>query len=286
VTRFVVAIAISIAIASSARPAVEVGAIVDREPFRVGRALEPQKAGLAVLPLDADALARSHALADLRIIDAKGRQVPYIVERHNEPIVVELKLPPRSSRGTSSVYTFELPYESLPAGTKLVLHTDDRVFRREVSLRIPAGEQSGRGPFDVATEMWNATDPAIPAQPLIFDLQHNGLRSIEAEIDEGDNAPLQLRSAEILLPAFALRFVNPGGPLTLLYDNPAAIAPRYDLELLATRLRSQPAREVGFSSHTAPLIPSREKNDSAIFWIAIGAAVVALLAILARMLRP
>jgi hypothetical protein len=53
-------------------------------------------AGLVALPLDAPVLAHSanprQRFGDVRIVDADGRQIPYLVERASEPLSIDLTL--------------------------------------------------------------------------------------------------------------------------------------------------------------------------------------------------
>ena len=107
-------------------------------------------------------------------------------------------------------------------------------------------------------------------------------RAIDVVIDEGDNAPLPITSAELLLPSRALRFYHPGTPLVLLYGNRRARTPRYDLALLAPRLFGEPARELTLST----AITERGDDDAAgrrWFWIGIIVAAVVLIALLLRL---
>jgi hypothetical protein len=64
-------------------------------------------------------------------------------------------------------------------------------------------------------------------------------------VDEGDNAPLPLVHARLLLPSYRLRFFAPaGGGLRLLYGRDDLEPPRYDLALLAPTLMGAAATEV------------------------------------------
>ncbi|MGZ8833589.1 MAG: DUF3999 family protein, partial [Thermoanaerobaculia bacterium] len=114
------------------------GPTIDRASFRYSRLLENAPRGLAVLPLDVDVLARSHDLADVRIVDAASHQVPYIVEHRDEPLKVTLSIPQRdeTERGVSR-YRLRLPYETLPGGTRMVMTTSGRVFERTVRIVRP-----------------------------------------------------------------------------------------------------------------------------------------------------
>ena len=91
--------------------------------------------------------------------------------------------------------------------------------------------------------------------------------------------------AELLLPSYALRFVNPGSALTLLYGNPMVSAPRYDLALLAPRLFGQSSHEVTLAAAEPADTAGTTSRERKIFWIVIAAAAVVLLLTLTRLLR-
>lgn len=261
------------------------GATLDRAGFLYERPV-PKAKGLVALQLDADVLARSsNSLADVRIVNTKDEQVPYVLESLPQPLVLPLPVPKgAATEGTSSVYRIALPYESLPNGTALVLTTTTRVFSRRVTLRLPADEQHGREATVVTELEWGGTDPASAAPPLTFDVSERAARTVELLVDEGDNAPLPIASAELRLPAAAVRFYHPGTSLTLLYGNPRIGSPRYDLALLARQIATEKAQPLKLDS-TPPAAPRHEAPDSKKwFWAVLLVAVGALLALLARLI--
>ncbi|HVR39219.1 MAG TPA: DUF3999 family protein [Thermoanaerobaculia bacterium] len=265
---------------------IPLGGPIDREQFRVSRKIQQGPVGLSVLLLDADALANSLTLADIRIADESGHQVPYIVERRAEPWPVKLKIPERASEGKLSIYRFALPYDTWPAGTRFVLTTGVRVFEREVTLRGAGDDHRNRQPVILGTAMWRTSDPELLPPPLSFDVPMFGARAIELVVDEGDNAPLSIDSAQLLFPSSALRFYNPGTQLFLLYGNRQASAPRYDLALLAPRLFGQTARELGMAPAGATAAPDEESRARKFFWIGIAVAAIVLIVMLVRLLKP
>lgn len=106
----------------------------------------------------------SHSgLSDLRIADARGRQVPYLLERRDESLSLSLSSLARQAKkgdpSSLSRYRVELPYPSLPSA-RLVLATPARVFDREVRLvevPEPALEPQGDrepGERTVAQAFW------------------------------------------------------------------------------------------------------------------------------------
>lgn len=259
------------------------GAALDRREFRIARRIAPAARGMSILPLDADVLARSRELADVRLVDSQGHQVPFIVERRDEPLVVSLVIGQRREpeRGVSG-YTITLPYATLPQGSRIVLATSARVFDREVTLIEP-----GEGTRDhgvIAARSWRHAEPDHPAPTLAFDLPPRLSKAIELRIAEGDNAPLPISSAKLLMPAHALRFYHPGLPLTLVYGNPDAAPPRYDLALLAPRLFREPAQQVFFAGAVTPGSNDEGGVERHFFWIAIAAVALLLMLLLARLL--
>jgi hypothetical protein len=284
--------------AATASPLPALGAPVDPSGFRERRKIPAGAPGLNALLLDAAVLSRSPRLADLRIADSQGRQVPYLLERLDEPMSLTLPALARQAKKgdppSLSRYAVELPYPSLPAA-RLVLATTARVFEREIRL-VETGEATGSarerrgeepGERTVATATWRHADPETPAPQLTLELPSSPATRFDLLIEEGDNAPLPLDSPHLLLPANRLRFFYPaGGPLTLLYGQPGLQPPRYDLSLLAPRLLGEAAHEItlGPEPRQGPE-PDAAATEKKIFWGALVGAVLVLLLLLGRLLR-
>lgn len=260
------------------------GAPVNRADFRYNRTIAAAPAGVARLLLDADVLARSRQIADVRLVDAQNRQIPYIVEDLAAPLTVELKVPARTADGASSRYAFELPYDTLPPATRLVIATTTKVFERNVTLRATGDDRRGREPYALGTETWRNSQPDLTAPPLQFELASNDSRHVELVVSEGDNAPLPIATATLELPSVALRFYNSGPALTLLYGNARATTPQYDLALLAPRVLGEPARDLQLDAPTAAAAGEESSLDTKIFWIALAVVTLVLLVVLARLI--
>lgn len=267
------------------------GATIDRDRFRYARALPLGGSGLTTLTLDAAVLAHS-SLADLRIVTDDGHQVPYLLERLDEPLSLALPALERAPSGRDSAsrsrYRVRLPYAGLPR-SRLVIHTDARVFDRQVAVEaLPSPEQDARarnGPITIASAAWRNADPEVTAPSFTIDLPSLAVSEISLVIDEGDNAPLPLRDPTLLLPSYRLRFVRHARtPLTLLYGRADLEEPRYDLALLAPRLLGAAARDI---------VPGPERGTSdvtgvtptIVFWCALALAVLALIVLIARLLH-
>ena len=285
-------VSVTVTLNGTPSPMPTAGAEIDPKTFRYSRDIPSGEAGLTTLPLDAAALAHG-SLSDVRIATADGHQVPFLIERLDEPLSVALPALERVKGARDPVsrsrYRIHLPYAGLP-GSRLVIHTDARVFDRQVTLEmLPSAEEDARtrgGPITIAQMSWRHADPELPAPALTLELPPLRITDLSLVIDEGDNAPLPLRDATLLLPSYRLRFFREGSaPLTLLYGRSDLAPPRYDLALLAPRLLGAPARDVTpGAEHGAANVTG--VTPTIVFWCALALAVLALLVLIARLLRP
>jgi hypothetical protein len=288
---------------SPATPAVmpETGAPIDPAGFRFQRTLPEGPGGLTVLTLDAAMLANSRGpearFADVRLVDASGRQVPYVIERREEPQTIDLELKPfapkahdlRSEAGRQrSAYVLRLPYPSLPS-LRLVLETSARVFTRSVQVGVerPPDRRRRDTWFDVKAAMrWQHADEgtAAPALTLAVGLSEDA--DLVIVVDEGDNRPLPIVAVRALLPTYRLRFYRPAGSLRVVYGRDDLPIPQYDLALLAPQVMGAEAHEIAAASETAPTSGATvELLSPRVFWIGLGIAVVALLGIIAKLVK-
>lgn len=265
------------------------GAPLDVESFRHAREVVQVEQGLVALTLDEPVLAHS-SLSDLRLVDAEGRQIPYLRERSPDPLILDLRGPvlseddsdPRDP-GRRSRHHLDLPYGTLPP-SRLIVDTTADVFERTVHVE---GERSRRGKprWTTAPVVWRDPLPGTPAPPLEVELPSHPGENVYLVVDEGDNAPLPLSRPRLHLDTWTLRFFHPGGKLSLLYGRRDLGEPRYDLSLIAAQLEPA-ARQVTL----APEPPADRTNAPArvprgLFWGALVAAVAVLLLLLARLVR-
>jgi hypothetical protein len=274
------------------------GAVLDRAQFAFARAIPPGE-GLTAIRLDAAALAHSR-IDDLRIVDERGRQVPYVLVRLGVPTVVPLPTPAPSTADAAvlrrvsgeqmgTAYRIALPYAGLPDAV-LRLVTSARVFQRDVvvvSRPTPRdatrGERAGTA---IARERWQHENPDSAAPPLELSLGRRlSSDSLAILVNDGDNQRLPVTSAALLLPTYRLRFFRqPGASLTLRYGRRDLVAPRYDLALLAPRLTGVEATEVELGRELASA--NRDApTGRLLFWAVLGVAMVALLVLISRLLR-
>ena len=277
------------------------GAEVDPGAFRYKRTLPSGPAGLVVLPLDAAVLAHSRgpgpSFGDVRIVDEDHKQIPYLVERLDTPMTVDLQLRPAQGTArelapkagtTRSIYAVELPYAGLPSA-QLSLETSARTFTRGIAIGLdrPA-DRNHRDPWFqiVNAGYWTHADQGQPAPPFTKAIESVSEREFLVVVTEGDNAPLPITAVKLLLPAYRLRFFHPGRPLTLMYDRTYETTPTYDLALLAPQLMGADAREIsaapeGEDTHDAV----KSLVSPAVFWAGLGLAVLVLGALIVKLMR-
>ena len=275
------------------------GAVVDPSTFDYVRAIASGRAALVVLPLDAAVLAHSRGpyarFADVRVVDDRNRQVPYLLEEAREPL--ELAVPfgnftPAAAERQStdahhrSTYVLTLPYPRLP-DADLAIETSQRTFRREVQLseqRLADRPRNAQSAVVITNRVWQHTDESVAAPPLLLAARNRDATLLILTIDEGDNAPLPLTSVRLRLPGWRLRFYRPADTgLRLLYGSRDAVAPEYDLALLRTKVMEESAEEISAAPE-----PKSRRNSAAIvsprvFWGFLIAAVLALVALVARL---
>jgi hypothetical protein len=274
------------------------GAPLDASSFAFARPI-PTGSGLTAVRLDAAVLAHSR-LDDIRILDAQGRQVPYLLEMLEEP--TELTLPalePIAARATvdsrvvpdaatRTWYRLKLPHAGLPDAS-LRLSTTARVFSRDIGvimheLQRDAASDAG---FDRTTSAaWTHDDPDTPAPSLEISL---GARlrtdSLFVLVNDGDNQKIALTAPTLLLPSYRLRFFRePRASLRLLYGRADLAAPRYDMALIAPRLLDASAEEVAVEPEQTTAV-TFGRVPQLVFWGMLGIVVVVLLLLIARLMR-
>lgn len=288
---------------AQAPPTTTGGARIDRTSFGYQRRIPPGATGVSILRLDLGPLAHS-GLADIRLATAGGFQVPYVLEADDEPLRVALaplvavdepqvasRLSQRQGR-SRSVYEIVFPVAGMPP-CDLVLETTARVFEREVSLLVKDGRRRGRGAGEWETAAWASwrhADPDTPPASLVLRLPHlplpvPGSAAGRLVVDEGDNQALPITTATVELRTYRLRFMRESpDEMWLVYGKAGLTAPQYNLALLDARLRSSEAHEVTPEAERPASGPEVDGRSRGVFWGVLIAAVLALLAIVARLL--
>jgi hypothetical protein len=283
-------------------PMPERGGQLTIEGFEFVRDIPAGPAALISVPLDAAAMAHtgisSRRLTDVRIVDSANLQVPYLIEKRDEPLIVELVLERRDlptevrqSDSRVSSYAVRLPYPRLP-NARLVLSTQSRVFKRGLSLvsAQPAAERRPARLASHAAANWTHVDAETAAPAVTLALPESVDGDLFVLIEEGDNQPLPIEKASILLPSFALRLNRPANePLRLLYGKDGVPPPTYDLQLLAPQVMGRVAEEVTLGAEQRLGGAATASNVAAlsptVFWAVLAVAVLVLLTMVVKLMR-
>jgi hypothetical protein len=281
------------------------GAELDPALFQYVRPLTASP-GLAAVTLDAAALAHSRGpaarFADVRILDASNRQIPYLIERRDEPQSIDLEVEPRDPatlpdlkgrKGRTSLYAVTLPWPGLPQ-PRLVLETSERVFHRHVRIgteREPDRQHRDKWFAEIGAARWQHADRQSVAPPVTIALGQTDATTLLILVDEGDNATLPLTSARVLIPSYRLRFYHPqAGALRLMYGRRDLDPPRYDLALLAPQVMGAVATTATAAPESAEASAAAAAERQSIispltFWILLGGAVLVLVGLIVRLVR-
>ena len=283
-------------------PMPQTGSALTLDGFEYLRDIPPGPAALISIPLDAAIVARSgisrRGLADVRIVDRSGLQIPYLLERRDEPLIVDVAIERRdlpagvkAPVGRASSYLVRVPYRDLPSA-RLVLTTRARVFKRTVALGVvtAATERQPARFVSHPRQAWVHADEATPAPSVTFDVPESIGGDLMVLVEEGDNQPLPIEKATLLLPSYAVRLFRPADqPLRLFYGKDGVAAPRYDLQLLAPQVMGRRAEEItiGAEQRFADGAAGRgiEMVPPMVFWSVLSLAVLVLLAMVARLMR-
>jgi hypothetical protein len=250
-------------------------------------------------------------LGDIRIVDAEGRQVPYVLEADAAEERVSLTVESLSSprRGLSR-YRLSVPARfatrplPLPI-TMLDLTYAETFFSRSARLlAAPApGERGGdrilfSGMLARSADRGGVVDPSaalfigLQAQSISVTLDREPRTELLLEIDEGDNAPLTLQAASGVVEVPRLAFKAGVGAYRLLLSNAGAAPPRYDIAALRREILAYSA--IPLSAVPAAASPSFRRQLSEYFsnapptlvlWGTLIVAIVALLLLTAKILK-
>jgi len=209
------------------RFAMHPGAALDERIFAHRRTLrvEPSAEGLSRLKLlPADTAVSREDLGDLRIVDADGRQWPYLLQRDAYRASVRLASETQAPERKRSRYRLLLPVSPLRV-ERITLDMDAPYFDRPYRL-LSLDERGYERPVSQGRLVKDARLPASSSIGIAASPSYGFV----LEIENGDDAPLPLVSAEARVPLPVLFLAAPAGEYSLLLGDPELMAPRYELE--------------------------------------------------------
>jgi hypothetical protein len=249
------------------------------------------KVGAQQLELDPDVLARAMPdLRDLRVVSEEV-QLPYLIERTsiNRTVILAAASSNDHDRPTVSRWQLKLPQAAIPI-TRITCASDSSLFERTFRFWEELTDERGdKYPLELAQATWRRVPNQPPGQ-LAASLERTPRSdTILIETENGDNPPIELHDFRGYYAATRVIFTSAKSqPIAVYYGNDEASAPRYDVKLIAAQLlRSERIAAVPGSQETLKTERVREALSGSaryIFWGALGIVVVALLALISRLL--
>jgi hypothetical protein len=242
-------------------------------------------------------------LADLRLVDADGRQVPYVIEPQADAASAALQIAgatPRPGLAKTSAFALTLPgvrdvSEAPPIAT-LRLTFAEAFFTRPAAVTVPDA-RAAQGRAVVAQETLRALRRDAGAAPEPIAIALGGLRAdrLVVEISDGDNAPLTPKTAEAVVLVPRVTFKAAKGTYRLLAGNPDAEAPTYDLAALRQDVLAYSALPLDGAA-LGPLAPNpayargagdvaRSLSNGPVLWGVLGLSIAVLLWLTWRILK-
>ncbi len=270
------------------------GAPLDVTGWKFRKLVQLSTAGVQQLELDPETLAHAaRDFSDLRLV-RDGQQLPFLLEHPSIARTVALNaasvVVPKSP--ALSRWSIKLPQAGLPI-TQLGCVSPSPLFLREMRLwEEQTGSRGEKYPRELGRAAWRQT-PGIPSRELTIALaQPPQTDTLFLDTDNADNPAIELREFHLSYPVTRVVFKAAPGvaqPLWLYYGNRTAGTPSYDLALVSGQiLRAEKSRaSAGAEEATHAKRPAGEETAETggiLFWCVLAGVVVALLAIVSRLL--
>ena len=228
-------------------------------------------------------------LSDLRLM-ASGMQVPFIIERASftRAITPEVSRADDPKRPRLSRWSIQLPQSRLPI-TQVTCDTKATLFQREGRVVEEIADHRGeRFPRALGSASWVRKPDTKPGRLSVILASPPQSPTLLLEVDNGDNPALELDKFQVFLPVTRLLFkAPPGATLELCYGHPQAVAPSYDLGLVAPQLLAATKSEATLADGdpAGPLLQSASGTTTSMLFFGVLALVVTvLIAVIVRLL--
>ncbi len=265
------------------------GAVVDPSHYARVRNLEVVAStdGLSRYVLTpADLAAARVDLGDLRVVDDKGRQWPYVIDREVDPAIAEIGVRRGSSKDGSTRYDLDLPASPLPL-SEISFDVQEGFFDRRIVIitKDLAGRETPLPAERFARAFGNK-------EPVVVALSKLHVVGLSLSITDGGDAPLTLSSARGRVPTAALYLAALPGRYRLMSGDPEEAPVSYELQSLRGYIAQLDAAEIvaapltdnpAFSS--ASRLRSGGARERTLVWVVLGLAVLILGGLTLRMAR-
>ncbi len=249
------------------------GAVLPLVKWRWSRPVEGS--GWIRIPLDREVLAQARSdLADLRLVDAEDRQVPFVLRNTGREADWPTPAFTRAEEGSRSRIRVQVGLEEAAIGT-VRLRTSREVFSRGVTLLRDRG---------VVTEpmrslTWAGTDQGVE---LAIALNQVVGEELLIEIENGDNAPLEIAQIQLTFPEWEVRARVPEGS-RLVYGANRQGQPVYDLAQLAEELGRRRLAVGALGPATEITGAALSASQRVVVLLVVGALAMSLLLMLVRL---
>lgn len=228
-------------------------------------------------------------LADLRLVNAENRQVPFLIDPNFTDERIALRVEKVEAPPGRSAYRLSPPSpegDGRVQASQIEISVGDAFFERRARL-VPSENRTQReAPFALTLQR---NPPST--SPLVLGVSAP-LGDLVLEVDDGDNASLDLRSAIAIVRVPRIVFKAASGDLRLLLGNRGSDPPRYDISGLRSELLAYSA----IATRAGDLTENQGARDSllsrfqivpgqALVWAAIVVAILALVALTLKTLR-
>jgi hypothetical protein len=216
-------------------------------------------------------------LGDLRVVDSAGDQVPFVLRRRAEQDDWGSLPMQREERGRQTLLRLQNPHPALPVSL-LCLSTTAPTFSRQVSvLRVAATEL-----VPMRTTQWQAADR--PGQ-LCLSLNEAMGEEIVVRIDNDDDPPLPITDARATGPRWELLCWLPPGGARLIYGDPRALRPDYDLSMLTSELAMRVEAEASLGPAEELSAPPLSTLDRMLLYAGLAALMGGMAWLVVALLR-
>lgn len=253
------------------------GPVVNARRFRWRRPVEGP-AGWLRVRLDAHVLAQARAgLGDLRVVDAEGRGLPFLLREVDREEEVALGPIERTERGRYSELRLAVPDGDLPLAS-ISLETSATRFDRAVEVV----RDRGRMTETVRAVRWRSEEQG---DRLVLAMHTAVGDTLGVRIVNGDDPPLPITAVRATRLGHELRFRNPGPGSAILYGGPGVDPPDFDLALVRAEVERLPVGEGTLGAVVAADEGMLDTGDRVVVGVALGVLALGLGALVLRAAR-
>jgi hypothetical protein len=253
----------------------EAGADLSLARYRFERDL--QGSGWSRVRLGREILARARAdLADLRVVDPRGRMLPFLLRETSEEEEWTVEGVERSEDKGST--RLKIPLSGSAPVSTLRLRTTRGVFARPVTVLRDAGRLT----IPIRRVDWVGPERG---SRLVLDIGERVDDGLIVQIDNGDDAPLPIEGVQVSTRVWELRVRIPDDGARLVYGAPGADRPDFDLGLLEDEVRRMSLSEATLGEERALSLPAPSWVDRGAAAAGVGLLVLGLLGMAVRVLR-